>query len=158
MSNPYDDAGRQVERLIAKLQGCGRATTRAQLLRDLAVASDRQARAASQSMSPAVAEVLALRTAVIEALAEVESARNSHQERLPAQRRVEHGAKGILDRLASRVTRDEDRPGVMREDLYPALVRWVGQDAAHVVLVIADTLPAAAAKPAGNDPSDGTLF
>lgn len=158
MSSPYDDAGREVKHTLGKLRGCVRATTRAQILRDLAAASDRQADAASQSMPAAIAESVALRTAVIAALAEVEDARIHQRDRVPAQRRVEHAAKGILDRLASRITRDEDRAGLMRERLYPALARWVGQDAAHVVLVIADTFPAAAAKAGDGDSSGGTLF
>jgi hypothetical protein len=166
MASAYETAAREFQRLATTLPSCTRATTRAERLHAMAAASAAQAAAARQLAGATDVgddaprpdpDALELRTDVLEALAEVESARYARRTRRPAQARLQLAAGMILDRLATRVTREADRPGLMREQLHSALVAAVGADAAQIVLVVADALPSAP-PPRTPEPQRETLF
>lgn len=156
MSSASEDAARDFQRLLGQLSRCDRATTRAERMRELVAASERQAAAAPDGTA-AADDALPHRTAVLDALAEVEAARAAHRPRRPAHTPVEDAAKEILDHLASRVTRNADRPRLMRTQLHPALARALGPDVAQIVLVIAAALPSPPHKPDAGQ-AQGTLF
>lgn len=164
MSSTDADA-HELQMLVGRVHAAQRATSRAEQLANLAAASDRQALAARAKVDDgdltalAAVDALDLRTAILEALAEVETARASRRPRTKGHRRIERLAGVLLDQLASRVTRDTDRPGMMRDQLHPILVRAAGADVAQIVLTVADALPTPPPPKPDRSPSDeATLF